>query len=269
MIRNLLQLPRQAFLAVIAVFMAAPLVVVAGVSLNATRRMSFPPERFGWNWYEAFFSSPAWLSSLQWSLLIAAAAALVSTSIAVPVAYGIWRFNSRFSKLLSGIGALAFMLPPVVLAVVFMIFWGFIGHVGRVENTVLSHAVVLLALPLVTVSLGFQSIDRSLIEVAATMGATDNHVFRTVIAPIVMPYVLCGALFVFVLSINEYIIAYMVAGFAVETLPIKVFNSMRLGFEPTMCVGAVLFMLLGAGTFCLIARFGDLPKLLGAASPRD
>jgi putative spermidine/putrescine transport system permease protein len=69
-----------------------------------------------------------------------------------------------------------------------------------------------------------------------------------------------------VLSLNEYIVAYMVAGFTVETLPIKIFNSLRYGYTPVMAVVAVLFVLLAALIFGLIARFGDLPKLLGAWS---
>jgi putative spermidine/putrescine transport system permease protein len=132
------------------------------------------------------------------------------------------------------------------------------------EDTILSHAVVFVTLPLTTIGLGFQSIDLALVEAARTMGARDSEVLRTVIRPIVLPYLLSGLVFVFILSLNEYIIAYMVAGFEVETLPIKVFNNLRMGFTPTMCVGAVLFMLLGTLGFGAIALLGDLPKLLGA-----
>src|SRR5690606_12641187 len=117
------------------------------------------------------------------------------------------------------------------------------------------------AMPLAFITLGFSSIDNSLIESARTMGARDNEILRTIILPIVMPYVSSGLVFVFVSSLNEYIIAYLVAGFTVETLPIKVFNSLRMGFQPTMCVGAVLFMALGIAAFSLVARIGDLPKL--------
>ncbi len=58
-------------------------------------------------------------------------------------------------------------------------------------------------------------------------------------------------------------IAYMVPGFNVVTLPIKVFNTLRMGFQPTMCVGAVLFTVIGLTAFALVAAVGDLPKLLG------
>jgi len=70
-----------------------------------------------------------------------------------------------------------------------------------------------------------------------------------------------------VLSLNEYIIAYMVAGFTVETLPIKIFNSLRYGYTPVMASVAILIVLIAIAVFGLIARFGDLPRLLGAWSP--
>jgi putative spermidine/putrescine transport system permease protein len=135
--------------------------------------------------------------------------------------------------------------------------------VGRIENTILSHAVVFVSLPLATIALGFRSVDPALVEAARTLGARDEDVLRTVLRPIVLPYIVSGTVFVFILSLNEYIIAYLVAGFEVETLPIKVFNNLRMGFQPTMCVGAVLFMAVGILAFSLVAVAGDLPKLLG------
>src|SRR3546814_1659174 len=62
------------------------------------------------------------------------------------------------------------------------------------------------------------------------MGAGDRTVFRTIVLPMVLPYLISGYAFAFVLSLNEYIVAYMVAGFTVETLPIKIFNSLRYGY---------------------------------------
>ena len=101
------------------------------------------------------------------------------------------------------------------------------------------------------------------------MGADDRTVFRTVILPLVRPYLISGYAFAFVLSLNEYIVAYMVAGFTVETLPIKIFNSLRYGYTPVMASVAVVFVLVAILVFGLIARFGDLPKLLGAWSSKE
>ncbi len=101
------------------------------------------------------------------------------------------------------------------------------------------------------------------------LGADGRTVFRTIVLPMVRPYLISGYAFAFVLSLNEYIVAYMVAGFTVETLPIKIFNSLRYGYTPVMAAVAVVFVLLAGLVFGLIARFGDLPKLLGAWSTKE
>ena len=226
--------------------------------------MSFPPERFSLVWYGEFLGDPAWRAALQNSLLIAVLAALVALTIALPIGYTLWRYRSRYAKALAAIGVLPFMLPAIVLSVVFLLFWSWLGHPGRIEDVVASHAIVFLAVPLVTVNLGFSSIGSTPGRAARTLGAGKADVFRTVVLPMLMPYIVSGLVFVFVLSLNEYIIADMVAGFSIETLPIKVFNSLRLGFQPTMCVGATLFMLVTAAAFLLIGMISDLPRLLGA-----
>jgi putative spermidine/putrescine transport system permease protein len=259
---------RRVFLGLLALFLAAPLIVVTGVSFNGTARMDFPPQHVSVVWYGNFFADAGWMSAFTLSLVIAALSSLVAASIALPLAYAAWRYRSRTAMTLQGMARISFLLPSVVVSIVFLVFWSAIGHAGHLEDTVLSHAVVFVTLPLTTIGLGFQSIEPALIDAARTLGARDSEVLRTVIRPIVLPYVICGLLFVFILSLNEYIIAYMVAGFEVETLPIKVFNNLRMGFTPTMCVGAVLFMLLGVLGFGMIAWIGDLPKLLGGRTLR-
>lgn len=254
---------RAGLLALMASFLAAPIAVVAGVSLNGSSRMSFPPADPDLHWYAVFFSDPGWRASVATSLAIASLAALLSVSIAFPVAYVGWRHGGRAARALRAFGCFPFVLPGVVVAIVFLVFWSSIGHGGRIEDTIISHGVVFAALPITTISLGFASIDAALVQAARTMGARDNDVLRTVVLPIVRPYVVSGFVFSFVLSLNEYIIAYMVAGFEVVTMPIKVFNTLRMGFQPTMCVGAVLFTAIGVAAFVLVAAIGDLPKLLG------
>jgi len=254
---------RAVFLGLLALFLAAPLIVVASVSFNETARMSFPPEHPSLVWYGVFFGDTGWIAALTRSLTIAASAALLSVSIAFPLCYAIWRYGSRAARILAAIGQVAFLLPAIVLSIVFLVFWSWLGHVGRIEDTIVSHAIVFVALPLATIGLGFRSIDGAFVEAARTMGARESDVLRTVVRPIVTPYIVSGLVFVFILSLNEYIIAYMVAGFEVETLPIKVFNSLRMGFQPTMCVGAVLYMLVGITGIGTVAAIGDLPKLLG------
>jgi putative spermidine/putrescine transport system permease protein len=255
---------RVLFLSLVALFLAMPITVVSLVSFNSTAQMVFPPQEWSMRWYVEFFTDPTWVDSFTRSIVIALAAAVLSTSIALPIAYAQWRQRSRFANILAGLGGLPYVLPSVVVAILFLLFWGAVKHVGQIENIIISHAITFVAMPLVMITLGFASVDRSLIEAAQTMGAPDEHVFHTVVLPIVFPFIISGLIFVAIFSLNEYLIAYMVGGFSVQTLPVKIFSSMRTGFSPAICVAAVLFLAIGLAGFLAVARFGNLPKLLGA-----
>lgn len=252
------------FVAAVLVFLAAPLVVVCGVSVNTPKRLLFPPEGFSLRWYGELFVRSDWADALTNSILIAVLAGLLAVCVALPLALYIWSHGGLRGRVLFGLGIAPFMLPPVVSALGFMVFWIAAGLYGHILATIVSHAVFLVALPLVTISLGLGGVDRSLLEAARTMGAGRRIVFLTVILPLIRPYVISGFAFAVVLSLNEYIIAYMVAGFTAETLPIRIFNALRYGYTPVMASAAVVFVLVSVAVFGTVARFGDLPRLLGA-----
>jgi len=260
---------RLLFMGMIAVTLALPLFVISGVSVNEKRRLLFPPQGFSLKWYGDLFTSESWLGAVFNSLLIAVLAALLACSIALPIAYALWRYGLFYARALYAMGIAPFILPPVITALGFLVFWTTAGFYGQFWAVVVSHGIFLVTLPLISISLGFESIDREHLDAAQTLGADEATLFRTVILPMVVPYLVSGYAFAFVLSLNEYIIAYMVAGFTVETLPIKVFNALRYGYTPVMASVAVVFICVTLFVFGLVGRYGDLPRLLGAWSPED
>ncbi len=257
------------YIFVILALLLAPLVVVAAVSLNGAQSLRFPPRDLSLRWYAELFAQSEWLVPLRHSLVIALLAAGLAVLIALPLALYAWGRQGLASRLLTGMGLAPFALPPVISALGFMIFWMTFGGYGQIWATIVSHGIFLVTLPLVTISLGLRGIDHALIESARVMGANRWVVFRSVILPLLLPYIVSGYAFAFVLSLNEYIVAYMTIGFTMETLPIKIFNALRYGYTPTMASVTILFVAIAATIFGLVARFGDLPKLLGAMSTRD
>ena len=260
---------RPVFMGLVGLVMIMPLLVLAGVSLNAKKRLFFPPDGVSLRWYGELFSDTGWLNAVKSSLLIAGLSGLVALAVALPLAWFLWRYRVRYARIMFGLGVAPFILPPVITALGFLSFWATIGMYGQFTAVVVSHGIFFVTLPLVTISLGLESIDMEVVEAAETLGAREITMFRTIVLPLVRPYMFSGYAFAFVLSLNEYIIAYMVAGFTVETLPIKIFNSLRYGYTPVMAVVAVLFVLVAMVIFALLARFGDLPRLLGAWTPED
>ncbi|MBP1844028.1 putative spermidine/putrescine transport system permease protein [Rhizobium petrolearium] len=257
---------RRLFFFIVSLFLALPLIVVAGVSVNQRQSLTFPPQGFSLAWYGQIFTNPEWRNALIASLTLAALSALLALLIALPLAWFLWRRIAPWANIFQLLGIAPFTLPPVITALGMLTFWATTGFYGQPWTAVISHGIFFVTLPLVTLSLGFSAIDRSLVEAAATMGADDKMVFRTVVLPLILPYLISGYAFAFVLSLNEYIVAYMTVGFTMETLPIKIFNALRYGYTPTMASVTMLFLVVAAVVFGLVARFGDLPKLLGAMS---
>ena len=260
---------RNLFVTFTLIFLISPIVVVGGVSLNAKKVLFFPPQGFSLAWYVELFTESAWLIPVKNSLIIATLSSLLALSIALPLAYFLWRYRVFYARALFMLGISPFILPPVITTLGFLAFWATVGLYGQIVATIISHAIFFVTLPLVTISLGFESIDREIVEAAGTMGADSRVVFRTVVFPMVRSYMVSGYAFCFVLSLNEYIVAYMVSGFTVETLPIKIFNALRYGYTPVMASVSVVFVLLAALIFGLIGRFGDLPRLMGALAPES
>jgi putative spermidine/putrescine transport system permease protein len=255
---------RRFFFLAVGLFLALPLIVVAGVSINEKQTLAFPPQGFSLSWYGEIFANDEWRSALFASLTLAATSAALALLVALPLAWFLWRRVAPWANIFQLLGVAPFTLPPVITALGLLTFWATSGFYGQPWTAVISHAIFFVTLPLVTLSLGFSAIDRSLVEAAATMGADDRAIFRTVIFPLILPYMVSGYAFAFVLSLNEYIVAYMTVGFTMETLPIKIFNALRYGYTPTMASVTVFFLAIAALVFGAIARFGDLPKLLGA-----
>lgn len=251
------------YLVAFTLFCVSPIAVILSISITSSRFLTFPPQGFSLRWFAEIFIAEDWFAAFLNSVIIALASSALAVAIAMPVAYAAWRYGFRYAKALIALGIVPFILPPVIIALGFLLLFTSVGSHGFLINGIIAHAIFLLALPLVTISMGLESIERPLIEASATMGANSRQVFRTVIFPLVLPYVVAGFAFCLVISLNEYIILLMTVGFAFETLPIKVFNALRYGYSPILAAIAVLFLAINALIFGLVALFGNLTRLMG------
>lgn len=255
---------RAMFLAAVGLFLVLPLIVIGGISLNAERAFHFPPRGVSVRWYGEMLTDAGWLGAMTTSATVAVLAATLACSVALPVAYAMWRRPTLFVRLLFGACVLPFIVPPVVVALGNVTWWTQLGFYGQPIALVASHAMFVVTLPLLTLTIGLASIDRALVEAAESLGAHGSGLFRTVTWPLLRPYMITGFVFALVVSLNEYIIAYMVAGATVETVPVKVYNALRYGYSPVLAAVAVTFVTISFLCFGLIGRFGDLRRLMGA-----
>ena len=258
------------FMGLSLVVLVVPIMVVCAAALNGGRSMTFPPQDPALGRFVEFFvSEPVWVTALQNSAILAISSAALAVLIAWPIAYLLWQGDSRASKWLAAAATLPFAVPPMVTGVGMGFLWAWLGGLGTLWAGILSHAALFCALPLVTISIGLQAIDRAQLDAAATMGATQGQMFRTVILPQTLPYTVSGFFFALVLSFNEFVVIFFVSSSSYTTVTLQIFNSLRNGFTPTMAVGAITFLTVALIGFGLVARYGDLPRLMGADQSRN
>ncbi|MDB2369168.1 ABC transporter permease subunit [Octadecabacter sp.] len=256
---------RTAYLWIIATLLIAPFVVVFGVSVGASKNIAFPPDALSIIWYRELLTEPEWLAAIGRSLLIAVIAGLIATVLALAINYVLWRTKTGFAKATFALGLGPFLLPPIILALGASLFWAEVGWYGRMEATIISHGVFFVTLPLVIIARGFAALTDEVVEAAQMMGATPAQVFRTVVFPLVSPYVFTGHALVAIISVNEYLIANMISGFVVETLPIKIFNNLRYGYSPVVAAASIFFVALTVTILLILSRITDLVALFGTS----
>jgi ABC-type spermidine/putrescine transport system permease subunit II len=238
----------------VVVFLIVPLLIVIAVSFTSDIFMVFPPKGLSLQWYQEFFTMSDWRNAIRDSLVIASGTAVLSTSIALVLAFVLDRYEIRFARIIRTLGLLPFLLPPVIIGIAFMAFFYAVGYSGKVLNIIIAHGIFYTTLPLMLISMGFESVDKEIEEAAMNLGATELKVFRTVTLPLIRNDVFAGILFSFILSLNEYFIAFLVAGFTVTTLPIKIFSSLRYSYSPTIAAVSVFFILITTGVVIAINK---------------
>jgi ABC-type spermidine/putrescine transport system permease subunit II len=124
-----------------------------------------------------------------------------------------------------------------------------------------THAVVALPLVVIITQSALQAVDPALERAAMVHGCTRWGVFRRVVIPIAAPGIISAALFAFLASFDELVIALFVSGVQAQTLPVRIWNSLTMELEPTIAAVSailigmtVLILLLDAGLRGLAAR---------------
>lgn len=212
--------------------LVAPILVVLIVSFNDASFLSFPPDRFSLRWFNSFFGNRLWRDALYTSVAIGFLACLISTSIGFLGAYSFVRGRYRGKKLLLSIVLLPLIVPHIITAVALYFLSAPYGLVGSKVWISIAHSVVALPIVVLILISALQNVEENLELAAFGMGASRAYTFRKIVIPLVLPGVLSAALFSFLTSFDELIIALFLSGVLTETLQVRIWNSLLMEAEP-------------------------------------
>ncbi|MCL9813411.1 ABC transporter permease [Natranaeroarchaeum aerophilus] len=240
------------YITIMILALAIPLVIIVAVSVTAGDFLEFPPQGFSLQYYSEILQSANWLSAIQLSVTVAIGSSILATTLGGALAFGLNRYEIRYSKSIWGLAVLPILVPPVIIAVGLMSFFLVIGIWGSPLAIILAHGIVFAPFPFIMISSGLDEIDSSVEEAARILGASRSQTIRTITVPLIASNVVIGLLFVFIISLNEYLIALFVSGPGTETVPILIFSMLRYGYDPTIAAISVIYMVVTIGVILII-----------------
>ena len=230
-------------------FLGLPMLVALPVSLTPRRYLSMPEGELSLRHYANLFASDAWLASIWQSSVIAVASAAIATVLGTLCAIGLWRLSSRTSELVRGFLLLPLVIPPIISAMAFYRTWVDFGLLDSYAGMVAAHAILAAPIVLITVSASLANFDLRLEQASRNLGAGIGTTLRRVILPSIRPGIYGGAVFAFILSWDEIVVALFIAKFRISTLPRRMWDGIRENTDPTVAAAAVV---LTAATIAVI-----------------
>ncbi|HVI30142.1 ABC transporter permease [Hansschlegelia sp.] len=251
------------YVTVISALVMAPIAVVLIVALNTTNFLSFPPAGFSTRWFAQVMSEPMWRDSLWLSLQIGAAVAILSTALGVATALGLRAVSNTWSSALQTFFLSPLMLPTVVIGLALMQFYQSAGI--RASLVTVSLGQVLIAVPYVIrlTLASFAGVDVRVERAAAILGASPLQVFWQVTFPLIRHAALAGALFSFIVSLDDVNIALFLSDVRTTPLPVQLFSYIEQNADSVGAAAASVLVLLACLAVLICDRLVGIEWLFG------
>ncbi len=224
----------------------APLLVVMVYSFNDSKSITIWGG-FSLRWYEDVFfglEAPKFKQAAINSLMIATAAAVISTSIATMAATAMLRAGKFRGKSFGfALINLPLMVPEIVTAVASLIFFSAIGFSSGYLTILIAHIVFCIPFAYLPIAARMQSIEDVYEQAALDLYATRFEAFRFILLPLMLPGIISGFLLAFIISLDDFIITNFVKGAGIETLPTAIFGAVKRGIQPNIMAISTLLLL--------------------------
>jgi putative spermidine/putrescine transport system permease protein len=236
------------------ILLALPSLIIIPMSFGASNELEFPPRGFSFHLYETYLFRSNWMAATLESLEVAAGAAVVSVVLGVSAAYALVRAEFPGKRLLGMLLLSPAFIPAIVLGLGLYLYLGVAHVTGTTLGLIISHCLVTMPFVILTTTAGLRHIDRNLEVAASVMGAGRLRVLSKITLPLLRPTIVAAALFAFLISFDEVVISYFIAGVRTQTLPLKMYSAIHWEISPVLAAVSTMLTVLSLAV-CLAAAF--------------
>ncbi len=238
-------------------FVYAPILLIVVFSFNSNPVNMMIWDSFTFDWYRTIFGfsaaateSALYLDStdqlygaVKNSLTIALTTTAVSTVFGTAIALAVARFRFRMKPFYRALMFMPMIMPDILLGIALLIFFVSVGIQLSVVTIIIGHCTFLMSYVFIVVSARIADMDEALEEASADLGANPWITFRRVTLPMILPGVIGGALLAFIISMDDLVITYFIAGVDSQTLPVFIYGMLRRGIKPEINAIATIMLL--------------------------
>lgn len=230
----------------IVVFIVAPLLVVAASAFTSTGYLVFPPQGFSLQWFGEAFANQGFIDGLVTSVVLGLCATAICVVTGVLAAYAIARVPNRFTAALEQIFLSPLLLPAAVLGLGLLQVLSISGWRGYFLGGLLAHVVVASPFVIRSVLAGLRELDPKIFEASTSLGAGPIRTFFKIVLPSIVPSIVGGAIFAFVISFDEAVVTLFLMGPNFETLPVNIYTYVQYSNDPSVAAISTIILVISA-----------------------
>jgi ABC-type spermidine/putrescine transport system permease subunit II len=236
----------------IGMYLVLPVLIVVPMSLSNSAYLSFPPGELSLRWFHNIVDDPVWLQSTFASFKVAMLSSVLAVVLGVLAALALVRGRMPFRGAITAVLLAPLIVPYVIIGLAAYIAFLRLGLTETTLGFVLVHTCLAVPYVIINVVAGLVSVDRRLEMAAMSLGAGPLTTFFTVTLPLILPSVLAGGLFAFIISWDEVVTAIFLAGPELTTLPVQMWSGIRVQIDPTVAAISTLVLLVIFGSFLVL-----------------
>lgn len=242
------------YLAIVLIFLYAPIFVMAAMSFNRSEFYQLPFS-FSTHWYEKLWNNSAILDAAGRSVWIAVVVTVIATALGTAASIALWRYDFPGKRIFQVLLFPPIAIPWLITGTAMLIFFYGVG-IGRGTPAVITgHVALALPYVIVVVSARLSTFDHTLVEAARSLGADQWMVTKEVILPWIASGIVAGALFAFAVSFDQFVVSYFLSQPGDTTLPVLIYTAIRKGFTPEINAISTIIIVISMLVMLLAARF--------------
>jgi spermidine/putrescine transport system permease protein len=241
------RLPLYTALAVL-VFFYLPMGMLVLQSFNAAK-FGGQWAGFSLRWYAEVFAREDIHRATWNTLVVAFGATAISLVLGTLAAWCLHLYRSRVQKFHYGLIYAPLVVPDILMGISLLFLFVHLGVGQSLFTIVIAHTTFCISYVALVMLGRLQDFDFSMIEAAQDLGAGWGTILRRILLPLLGPGLAAGGLLAFTLSVDDFVITFLVSGPGNTTLPVMIFSMMRRSSPQVINALSVLFM---CATFILV-----------------